>query len=88
MPRNENWALPLLGIYNAAAFFHYFLPHQHCRNENSFAKDYDGVAGDEAALKKFKEMENAQQKQKKRKWGAKMLAFMERKEAPENLKLK
>jgi len=37
------------------------------RNENSFAKDYDGVAGDEAALKKFKEMENAQQKQKKRK---------------------
>jgi len=41
------------------------------RNENSFTKDYDrdfdGVAGDEAAVKKFKEMEDAYMKQKRKK---------------------
>ena len=39
------------------------------RNENSFTKGYDGdgVAGDEAAVKKFKEMEDAHNKQKRKK---------------------
>ena len=45
--------------------------HDYFRNENSFAKDYDrdfdGVAGDEAAVKKFKEMEDAYMKQKRKK---------------------
>ena len=43
--------------------------HAYFRNENSFTKGYDGdgVAGDEAAVKKFKEMEDAHNKQKRKK---------------------
>ena len=43
--------------------------HVYFRNENSFTKGYDGdgVAGDEAAVKKFKEMEDAHNKQKRKK---------------------
>ena len=56
----KRYLLPIISHFHA--FF---------RNENSFTKDYDrdfdGVAGDEAAVKKFKEMEDAYNKQKRKK---------------------